>query len=99
EIGIGKTVENAYRYGTIEDFIQFARNQKRKSRISDVKDKEQRTILEELQFETENKQEKIEDLTEEIKSIKKELEKIKGEYDSLETQVENVYKVGKEQAE
>src|SRR5699024_9231880 len=64
EIKIDKTVKDAYRFHSITDFLKFARNQRRKERISNVKDEEQRTILEEMQVET-NEQKEVKQLTDE----------------------------------
>jgi len=98
EIGIGSTVKGAYRYNRILDFLKFAQNQKRKSQISDVKDAEQRTILEELQFETENKDKQIKELTEKIKETEKEMRVISDEYETLKKEVEMVYKKERDDA-
>lgn len=98
EIGTGEIVDGAYRFGTIPDFIDFARINRRKASISQVTDTEQRGILEELQQETEVKQSTIDELTEEVEVLEEELEEVKGKYTTLETQVEQVYKVQRDNA-
>jgi len=98
EIGVGSTIENAYRFGTIEDFLSYARNNKRKDQISGVKDGEQRTILEELQSETDAQKETIQHMESEQEKLQNRYEKIQGECETLETQIEHVYKVQTEEA-
>lgn len=98
EIGVGKTIKGAYRFGTIHDFLSFARNNKRKEQISGVKNDEQRTILEELQLETDSQKEKIELLEQEKEDLEKQYKEIQGKCTTLETQIEQVYKVQTEDA-
>lgn len=98
EIGVGDIVKDAYRFGNIQDFLVFARSNKRQARISEVKDKEQRDILQELQIESEVRLEKIESLEEEIDGLEKEVEKVRGQYNTLKTEVEQVYKVQRDNA-
>jgi len=98
EIGIGETVKGAYHYDDVLDFLRFARYQKRKSQIGDVKDAEQRTILEELQFETENKDTVIQELNEKIEETEKEMDSISSEYETLKKEVEMVYEKERDDA-
>lgn len=99
EIGIGETVDNAKRFGNINDFLSFARVATRKNKISEVTDKEQQTILEELQVENDTQREKIKELEVERGQLEKDLEAAKGRIETLETNVEHVYKVQLEEAE
>src|SRR5699024_2033113 len=98
EIKIDKTVKDAYRFHSITDFLKFARNQRRKERISHVKDEEQRTILEELQVETDAQKEVIQELEGKIKTTEEEMEKISFEYDGLKQEIDTVYKVERDEA-
>ena len=98
EIATGELIEGAYRFGTIPDFISFARVNKRKAKIKEVKDHEQRSILEELQLETEVKQDKIDILEKELEERQEELEEVQGKYQSLNTEVEKVIRVQRDDA-
>lgn len=98
EIGTGEIVRGAKRFGTIEDFIRFARVNKRKERINNVSDKEQRGILEELQLETEVQRIKIEELEDKIEQLQEEKKKLEGKYTTLKTEVDTVYIVQRDTA-
>lgn len=98
EIKIDKTVKNAYRFHDIIKFLQFARNQKRKEKISYVKDEEQKTILEELQLETDAQKEEIDRLQQKIDVTEEEMEKLSFEYDGLQKEIETVYKAERDDA-
>lgn len=88
EVGIGSIVTNAFRYNSVNDFITYARNQKRKTRIGDVKDVEQRSILEELQMETESKTLTIKELNESIEESDKEKKRIFDEKETFQKEVD-----------
>lgn len=98
EIGVGEVVEGAYRFGTINDFLVFVRGNRRKARISEVKDKEQRDILQELQLESEARLERIQQLEQEVTTYEERIEEVEGKYDTLKTEVEQVYEVQRDTA-
>lgn len=99
EIAVGETVKGATRFGTIEDFITYSKQQKRKGKISEVTNKEQRTILEELQNETEVQRVNISELNEEKAELQETIKELEGKYTTLNTEVETVYKVQLENAQ
>lgn len=98
EIGTGELVTGAYRFGTIPDFLGFARTNRRRSRISEVKDTEQRKILDELQLETELQQTTIAEYKEEVTELEERLKEAVGQYETLNTEVERVYMVQRDNA-
>lgn len=98
EIGIDPTVNGAYRFVDIMEFVKFARNQERKDKISYVKDEEQRTILEELQYESDVQKETIKELNGKIEASEKEQERLEFKIDGLKQDIEKVYKVERDDA-